>query len=270
MHRWDCEPTVFAERIAACKACVLGVPALISKSCVHRGCTKCVTDMDWDVLMDLMKPDADSQVYYGISRLDEAKDTTDAGKEVIRNIQRELMDTCVSSTLWDKDVDTSAIAVIDAFVKANLLLQQQALLQGAGACLKWRDMRDHGQFQVVEQARTLLKSSDKIARQFSNLPLGAKILAEIDAHAALVKQHQVLSQKLTAIKSFAASPIVKNQMASSKTSLHPLQRIQSELLGITTVGGAEFVAAFASDIKGVEANITRGVELMIKDKRKGP
>ena len=199
MHRWDYEPSVSAERIAACNSCGLRVPALISKSCVHRSCTKCVTDMDWDVLLDLMRPDADSKVYYGIDKLEESKNMgTDAGKEAVQNIQRELMDTCISSTMWGKDVDTSAIALFDAFVDANLLPQQRPLLQAAGICSKWRESKAQGKYPEVEKTRTLLRSSDKIARQFSNLPLGAKVLAEIDAHAAEVKQHQVLHQKLVA------------------------------------------------------------------------
>ena len=73
MHRWDYEPSVFAERIAACSAGGVTVPALINKSCVHRSCTKCVTDMDWDVLLDLMRPDGESQVYYGIDKLEAVK-----------------------------------------------------------------------------------------------------------------------------------------------------------------------------------------------------
>ena len=147
MHRWDYEPS-FAERIAACSSSDVKVPALINNNCVHRSCTKCVTDMDWDVLLDLMRPDGESQVYYGIDKLEESKNMgTDAGREAVQNIQRELMDTCISITMWQKDVDTSAIALVDAFVNANLLAQQQPLLQAAGICLKWSEYKAQGTFR---------------------------------------------------------------------------------------------------------------------------
>ena len=45
--------------------------------------------MDWDVLLDLMGPDTDSRVFYGIEKLEESKNMgTDAGKEAVQNIQR--------------------------------------------------------------------------------------------------------------------------------------------------------------------------------------
>ena len=267
IHRWDYEPSVFAERLATCVEAGLEPPRAIYTACVHRSCSKCVAESDFDVLMGLMMPETESTVYYGIGGLEECKNyETDEGKKAVMNIRMELMDTCISSVLWDKDEATAAIALIGAFVKANLLPPQLPVLQAMFTCLQWKELKGEGKsFIDISASRNTLRSSDKIARQFCNLPLGAKAIAQIDSHAALMKQHLVLHQMLLAIKHFATSGPVSQMLRNGTTSLQPLLRIQSELASITSMGGDEFKAEFLTDVKSVQEYVDNGIHLMMKD-----
>ena len=128
-------------------------------------------------------------------------------------------------------------------------------------CLRWRQFCSRDSWDETLRARELLKSSSKTVRQFCNLPLGAKVITEIDGHQATLKQYAVLSGKLDALKSYAESSQVVAMLKSSSSQVQPLLRVQSELQSIMAMGGSGFKDAFPGEIQRIQKLIEDGINL---------
>ena len=248
---WDYEPFVFMERINAAKQAGVKIQSEIGKLCVARGCAKCISDEDFDVWTELLKSESASPIHYSLHALTECENTdAPMDEEQIAKFQEQLIDTSISAVMWNPDEPGPAQRLLTAVVASGVYASQAAVFKAILHCLMWKELSKSGQpLADTVKARDQFRSSAKLVRQCCNLPLGARVIAEIDGHSTQLKQYAVLERKLGAIKSYATSATVVEMLATSSTSVQPLPRIQSELDSVLAMGGEAFENAFAAEIE---------------------
>ena len=111
-------------------------------------------------------------------------------QDVRRKLKHAMLYDIVTLLMWDKDAEPKASAAIAALVKHKQMWPDDVEALGwIHTC-----MSDFGAFSMKEliSCRAGTKSAHKLMRQFVNLPLGARRVAELDAYILESKKVKVM------------------------------------------------------------------------------
>ena len=215
----------FATRIKDMKDHGESVSFEIYEACFKRTLAQLAEQSLEDMFVDGLH--SQGRVPFGVG-LSDVELCVESSAEKLNQLKADALDSNVSKMMWNQDDKAKFIRFMSSLQKRNPLDGHQTLWPAFVDCLEWGSR----EWPQVLKSRELVKSSVKIARQFCSLPLGAKVIAEIDARMKSLNEKKTKMEKAQHIVARGQQDSTQLQLINPDQCSVPLAQFRLEYAGL--------------------------------------